>query len=198
MNISQAGIDLITSFEGCRLTAYKPVPTETYYTIGYGHYGPDVYEGMTITQEEAEQMLVADLARYEAYVNNTDLVPFADQLNQNQFDALVSFCYNCGPGNLRELCEGQTIETIPSVLPLYNKGGGNVLKGLVRRREAEVNLYLSEVLPVLDKGVAETVINTWLKPSWQEAFEARDTAQCDYIHWLAQELRKAAGIEEAI
>ncbi|WP_143767420.1 lysozyme, partial [Paenibacillus odorifer] len=56
--ISQVGISLIKSFEGCRLTAYKPVPTETYWTIGWGHYGPDVKAGMTITQAQADSMLL--------------------------------------------------------------------------------------------------------------------------------------------
>lgn len=50
MNISKVGKDLIKSFEGCVLHAYKPVASEQYYTIGWGHYGPDVYAGMTITQ----------------------------------------------------------------------------------------------------------------------------------------------------
>lgn len=89
--ISQAGIDLIKSFEGCRLVAYKPVATETFFTIGWGHYGPDVKAGMTITQERADSMFVADLSKYEAYVNDPKYVPVTAQLNQNQYDALVSF-----------------------------------------------------------------------------------------------------------
>jgi hypothetical protein len=151
---------------------------------------------MVITQEQAEQMLANDLGIYEAHVNNPALVPFTEQLNQNQFDALVSFCYNCGSGNLRGLCEGISIDEVPNVLPLYNKAGAKTLTGLVRRRQAEVDLYVKEVEPVLDKGVYQTIYNTWLKPSWDEAFAAKDTAQCDYIHWLAMELRKAAGVEE--
>lgn len=66
---SKNGIELIKSFEGCRLTAYKAVSTEQYYTIGYGHYGSDVYAGMTITQSQAEDMLSNDLKKYEGYVN---------------------------------------------------------------------------------------------------------------------------------
>lgn len=139
--ISQAGITLIKSFEGCRLTAYKPVPTEQYYTIGWGHYGPDVRQGMTITQAEADAMLARDLVKYETYVNDRDNVTFIDKLNQNQFDALVSFCYNTGAGNLRKLCRGRTAEQIAEKLPEYNKSGGKVLTGLVRRRAAELDLY---------------------------------------------------------
>jgi len=142
--ISQAGITLIKSFEGCRLTAYKPVAAETYWTIGWGHYGPDVKQGMTITQAEADAMLVKDLAKYEAYVNNPAYVPITAQLTQNQFDALVSFCYNCGAGNLKTLCTGRTAAEIAASIPKYNKGSGQVLAGLVRRRAAEVALFNKE------------------------------------------------------
>ncbi|MDH6430296.1 MULTISPECIES: lysozyme [unclassified Paenibacillus] len=139
--ISQVGISLIKSFEGCRLTAYKPVPTEVYYTIGWGHYGPDVKAGMTITQAQADSMLVSDLAKYESYVNDPVYVPVTAWLNQNQFDALTSFCYNCGNGSLKQLCKGRTIAEIAQNITKYNKGGGNVLAGLVRRRKAELDLY---------------------------------------------------------
>lgn len=142
--ISQAGLKLIKNFEGCRLIAYKPVPTEVYWTIGWGHHGPDVKQGMTITQAQADAMLVKDLAKYEAYVNDRAYVPITDKLNQNQFDALVSFCYNCGPGNLKKLCTGRTIEQIAQNFTAYNKAGGKVLTGLIRRREAELTLFNKE------------------------------------------------------
>ena len=102
MKISQEGIDLIKSFEGLRLKAYKALPTEKYFTIGYGHYGEDVKEGMTITQKQAEDLLKKDLERYERYVDK-----YAGNLalNQHERDALVSFCYNCGAGNLKKLCK---------------------------------------------------------------------------------------------
>ncbi|MNJ25417.1 Lysozyme RrrD [compost metagenome] len=154
--ISQAGIRLIQNFEGCRLTAYKPVATEQYWTIGWGHYGPDVKQGMTITQAKADAMLVADLVRYETAVNNLNL-----QLNQNQFDALVSFCYNCGAGNLRKLCLGRTIAQIAQNITKYDKAGGKVLTGLVRRRKAELDLF--------NKGVEETVADDKkTAPVWKE------------------------------
>jgi len=139
--ISHVGISLIKSFEGCRLTAYKPVPTEVYYTIGWGHYGPDIKAGMTITQAQADGMLVSDLAKYESYVNDPVYVPVTAWLNQNQFDALTSFCYNCGNGSLKKLCVGRTITEIAQNITKYNKGGGNVLAGLVRRRKAELDLF---------------------------------------------------------
>ena len=138
MKTSQRGIDLIKQFEGCRLTAYKPVPTEKYWTIGYGHYGADVRIGMKISQMEAEAMLKVDLIRFETAVTSTGLT-----LNQNQFDALVSFAYNCGAGNLKKLCEGRTLSQIADKMLAYNKGGGKVLAGLTRRRNAERALFLT-------------------------------------------------------
>lgn len=101
--ISQAGLQLIKNFEGCRLTAYRPVSTETYWTIGWGHYGANVKQGQTITQAQAVKILLDDMARYESFVNNPAYVPLTAELNQNQFDALVSFTYNCGQGNLQKL-----------------------------------------------------------------------------------------------
>lgn len=144
--ISQAGLQLIKNFEGCQLTAYKPVPWEKFWTIGYGHYGPDVKQGQTITQAQADKMLIDDMVRYESYVNNPAYVPLTAQLNQNQFDALVSFCYNCGQGSLQKLCQkGRNLAQIAAKLPEYNKAGGKVLNGLVRRRKAEQELFNKKV-----------------------------------------------------
>jgi GH24 family phage-related lysozyme (muramidase) len=137
MRTSLTGIDLIKKFEGCRLTAYKAVPTEQYYTIGYGHYGADVAPSMTITQATADALLVKDLERFEYQVNDTGL-----SLNQNQFDALVSFTYNCGGRNLLQLVKNRTLDQIADALLLYNKAGGKVLEGLNRRRIEERELFL--------------------------------------------------------
>ncbi|SLK21725.1 MULTISPECIES: lysozyme [unclassified Paenibacillus] len=139
--ISNVGIALIKSFEGCKLTAYKPVPTEKYWTIGWGHYGEDVKQGQKISQAQADAMLITDLAKYEAYVNNPSYVPLTDKLTQNQFDALTSFCYNTGPGNLKQLCNGRTLAQIAASITKYNKAGGSVLNGLVKRRQAELDLF---------------------------------------------------------
>ena len=140
MQTSQNGIDLIKSFEGCRLIAYKPVAAEQYYTIGYGHYGPDVKKGQTITQAQAEALLKTDLTRYEGYVKQ--YAKFS--MNQNQFDALVSFCYNCGAGGLQTLVKNRPPATVAEKMLLYNKGaGGVVLSGLTKRRQAERELFLT-------------------------------------------------------
>ncbi|PAF31847.1 lysozyme [Paenibacillus sp. 7516] len=173
--ISNAGIKLIKTFEGCRLKAYKPVSTEKYWTIGWGHYGPDVTEGMTITQEQADAMLVKDLDKYEAYVNNPSYVPVTDKLNQNQFDALTSFCYNTGPGNLQTLCKGRTIDQIADSIPKYNKAGGKVLNGLVRRREAELDLFNAKETKEGNTVSNErdiNVVSPWAKDVWDQMTNA--------------------------
>ena len=138
MKTSQKGIDLIKRFEVCRLQAYKAVPTEKCYTIGYGHYGSDVSPGMTITQAQAEALLQQDLMRYETAVSDTGL-----KLNQNQFDALVSFAYNCGCGNLKKLVTGRDTQKIADAMLQYNKSSGTVLVGLTKRRQTERELFLT-------------------------------------------------------
>ena len=155
MRISNNGIELIKKYEGCRLTAYKPVASEKYWTIGWGHYGADVTQGMTITQARADELLKSDLTVYEAHVNR--ICNYLD-LNQNQFDALVSFTYNCGSGNLLKLTKSQsrTCEEIAEHIEAYNKGANNqVLAGLVRRRKEEKELFLKEVETVEEPTIQE-------------------------------------------
>ena len=139
--IGTAGLALIKQFEGCRLTAYKPVPTETYWTIGWGHYGPDVRKGQTITQAQADAMLAADCQRFADAVDNPAYCPLTAQLNANQRDALISFTFNCGAGCLKTLCKGRTLPQICTAMALYNKSGGKPLAGLTRRRKAEQELF---------------------------------------------------------
>lgn len=139
MKTSQEGIDLIKKYEGIRLEAYKALPTEKYYTIGYGHYGPDVTKDMKITKKKAEDLLKQDLAKFEAGVTATGLT-----LGQNQFDALVSFAYNCGVGNLNKLVLHRTLKEIADAMPLYSRAGGRVLAGLQRRRNEERALFLKD------------------------------------------------------
>lgn len=138
MRISQSGIDLIKKFEGVRLVAYK-CPAGVW-TIGYGHTA-GVKEGMVISLEQAENMLRSDLNKYEDYVEDNVTFP----MSQNQFDALVSFTFNCGVGNLRTLIKNRTPEQIAEAILLYDKGGGKVLEGLVKRRKDEQALFLGEM-----------------------------------------------------
>lgn len=139
--IGEAGLALIQQFEGCRLKAYKPVSTEKYWTIGWGHYGPDVKEGQVITQAEADALLAADCQRFADAVDNSANVPLTARLNANQRDALISFTFNCGAGALRKLCKGRTLPQVRDAMALYNKSGGRVLKGLERRRAVEQALF---------------------------------------------------------
>tara|TARA_R100000234_G_C4943136_1_gene153823 strand:+ start:364 stop:792 length:429 start_codon:yes stop_codon:yes gene_type:complete len=139
MNIGQKGIDLIKHFEGCELNAYK-CPAGVW-TIGYGHI-KGVSEGMSITQEQAEQMLLDELKEYENYINELVVV----DLSQNQFDALVSWVYNLGPANLQsstllKVLNSGDYSGVPAQIERWNKAGGKVLEGLIRRREAESALF---------------------------------------------------------
>ena len=137
MKISKAGINLIKKYEGLRLKAYKPVPTEKFYTIGYGHCGADVSRETIITETQAEELLRADLDKFERAV-----VSLNRKWTQNQFDALVSFAFNCGAANLKRLVANRDTLQIADAFLLYNKAGGKVLSGLVRRRKAERDLFL--------------------------------------------------------
>lgn len=138
MKTSQRGIDLIKEFEGLRLTAYR-CPAGVY-TIGYGHTR-GVKRGMKITEEEASAFLTADLLNSEKAVERYESVY---HWSQNEFDALVSFTFNCGAANLRALLRNgrRNRSQIATTLPLYRKAGGKVLKGLERRRAAEKALFL--------------------------------------------------------
>ena len=143
--IGEAGLALIKRFEGCRLTAYKSVPTEKYWTIGWGHYGPDVLEGDRITQAEADAMLAADCQRFANAVDDPGYVPLTDKLNANQRDALISFAFNCGVGNLKTLCKGRSLPQICTAMEKYTMAGGKVLVGLTRRRAAEQALFTTPI-----------------------------------------------------
>ena len=138
--ISQRGIDFIKQYEG-----FIPVATrltgEQHLTLGFGHYGVDVKEGQTITQEQANELLKADLKGY------TDLVlkhcSYLD-LNQAQVDSLTSFTYNCGFGNLKKLTANgtRTEKEIAEHITSYTKSKSEVNRnGLKKRREAEKLMF---------------------------------------------------------
>tara|TARA_R110001606_G_scaffold79389_1_gene183352 strand:- start:3593 stop:4036 length:444 start_codon:yes stop_codon:yes gene_type:complete len=139
MKISQEGIALIKKFEGCELDAYQD--SVGVWTIGYGHT-KEVKEGDKINKEEAENLLEEEMPEYEGYIENLVKV----SLSQCEFDSLCSWVYNLGPTNLQEstllrfLNEGKYDE-IPAQIKRWNKAGGKVLDGLVRRREAEALLF---------------------------------------------------------
>ncbi|WP_431614191.1 lysozyme [Enterobacter hormaechei] len=146
MQTSDKGIALIKQFEGCKLTAYQD--SVGVWTIGYGWTQPvdgkPIRAGMTIKQETAERLLKTGLVSYESDVSRLVKVG----LNQDQFDALVSFTYNLGARSLststllRKLNAGDYAGAADEFLR-WNKAGGKVLNGLTRRREAERALFLS-------------------------------------------------------
>lgn len=156
MKISDRGIALIKQFEGCKLTAYKPVPTEKYWTIGYGHYGPDVAPGAVITQYQADLLLLLDLEKFEKKVEK-----YNDKYHwtQNEFDALVSFAYNIGSIDQLTANGTRSKSTISVKIPEYCKAGGKKLPGLVKRRVAEQALFneslTKEEAPVKMVGVQQ-------------------------------------------
>ena len=139
MKISQEGIALIKKFEGCELEAYK-CPAGVW-TSGYGHT-KDVKEGDRINKDEANYLLEEEMIEYEGYINDMVNVP----LDQNQFYDLRSWVYNLGSINLMSstmftlLNEGKYDE-FPQQIKRWNKAGGKVLDGLVKRREAEALLF---------------------------------------------------------
>lgn len=143
METSAKGIGLIKQFEGCKLTAYKPVPTEKYWTIGYGHYGADVKQGQTITQTRAEVLLEQDLRPIEQLLNRMNV-----NFRQGQFDALVSWIYNLGAGNFNNstmkkyIMQRHKDEDITDQLVKWVNSCGKPLLGLKKRRVAEANLWL--------------------------------------------------------
>ena len=143
MKTNQSGLNLIKSFEGLRLQAYK-CPAGVW-TIGYGHTGR-VVPGQIIDPKTAEQLLILDVERFEVGVEQLVDVP----LNSNQFSALVSFAFNVGTGALakstllRYLNKAKYYEAALQ-FSRWTRGGGVILPGLVRRREAEKNLFLKPV-----------------------------------------------------
>ena len=137
MHINNKGLQLIKNFEGLRLKSYK-CPAGIL-TIGYGHTGSVVKTVMIITAEKAEELLKKDLIKFEKAVEQNVKI----KLNENQFSALVSFTYNCGVGNLRTLIKNRDVKQIGDALLKYNKAGGKILLGLVKRRQAEHNLFFS-------------------------------------------------------
>jgi len=151
MKTNRAGIDLIRKWEGCRLTAYQD--SVGVWTIGYGlttaaGLGP-VQKGMTITQQQADDYLVRALVKYEAAVVRA----LTRAPNENQFAAMVSLCYNIGPGAFAKSSIAKKFNAgdaagAADAFRLWNKAGGKVLQGLVNRREDERRLFLTPAKPV--------------------------------------------------
>tara|TARA_R100000234_G_scaffold58967_1_gene35612 strand:- start:1375 stop:1863 length:489 start_codon:yes stop_codon:yes gene_type:complete len=142
MEISQEGIALIKKFEGCKLESYQCAAGV--WTIGYGSTS-GIKEGMEISQQRAEALLLEDVAVFEEAVNKAVKVP----LEQHEFDALVSWTFNLGPSNLNsstmlKVLNDNKKSEVPAQMRRWNKAGGETLQGLIRRREAESLLFQNE------------------------------------------------------
>jgi len=145
MKLNKEGSDLIKSFEGCKLKAYQCSAKK--WTIGYGNTffedGTPVVAGNAISQQKAEDMFELIASEFASKV--AKLV--TSNVTENQFDALVSFAYNCGAVNLqkstllKKVNANHNDQSIRAEFLKWNKAGGKVLAGLSRRREAESNLY---------------------------------------------------------
>lgn len=139
----QCGIDLIKKFEGCKLDAYQDIVGV--WTIGYGSTGKDVVAGLKWNAAQAEARLKDDCQKFLAAIERTVQVP----LTSNQRGALLSFTYNLGPGCLKMLIDNSSLniqknyEATAERMLRYNKAGGKEIRGLVRRRQAERDLFLT-------------------------------------------------------
>lgn len=143
--LSENGIKLLKNLEGLRLQAYQCSAGR--WTIGYGHTG-GVKAGDVITQAQAEVLLTADLVRFESAVNKLVKAP----LNQNQFDALVIFCFNVGFGNdgfggstMLKLLNGRDYKGAAGQFTKWCYAAGAICEGLYNRRVKERDLFLKPV-----------------------------------------------------
>jgi lysozyme len=140
LTYSAKGLALTEQFEGCRLTAYQD--QSGIWTIGYGHTGPDIVAGLTISQEQAQALLAQDLRSAEACVNNSVTV----SLTQDEFDALVDFAYNVGNGAFKgsrmlHVLNSGDYAGAAAQFQRWDHVGDDVSAGLLRRRQAEVGLF---------------------------------------------------------
>lgn len=208
--INQSGLEIIKEFEGLRLEAYL-CPAQVW-TIGYGTTR-GVKPGMNITQEKAEALLRDDVGSFERIIQKT---LGSIDLDDNQFSALVSLCYNCGAapikqGNtIRRTLESGDYQGAADGFLLWRKAGGRVLEGLVRRRQRERNLFLNQLIQNSSPAsalvpesnatgstriIVKVTHNTFLKASVKQQAELADHEK-RYVEagsLMAGELRGKAG-----
>ncbi len=137
---SGKGLALTEQFEGCCLAAYQD--QVGVWTIGYGHTGADVTPGLKITQTQAEELLAKDVLAAARFVNTMVKL----ELTQFEFDALVDFVFNLGPGNfarstLLTALNAGDFARAAAQFECWDRAGGNVVAGLLRRRQAELGLF---------------------------------------------------------
>lgn len=176
-HIDTEGLKLLVAFEKCELTAYDDGGGVL--TIGYGHTGDDVVPGMSVSQTQAEELLSQDLEKFESYVEDAVVV----QLKDNQFSALVCFCFNVGPGTdgfggstlLKLLNEGN-YQAAADQFPVWNKVNGEPWLGLTRRRLAERSLFLGNPweLFLTYEGTGEEVVTPETIPAASRTLKLTD------------------------
>jgi len=155
---SQNGLALTEQFEGCNLTAYQDMVGV--WTIGYGHTGKDVQAGLAITLSQAQALLLSDVSASATFVNQAVTVA----LDQSEFDALVDFVFNLGRGAfagstlLKDLNAGN-FTTAAAQFDLWDRAGGNVVAGLLRRRQDETALFTETAQPVQQQSAGNDVTN---------------------------------------
>lgn len=180
LKTSAAGLEFIAKWEGCILKAYRDIAGLR--TIGIGHLilpGENFPDGVSITKEKALELLSRDLSKCEIAIKKCISVP----LNQNQFDALVSFGFNCGTGvystssACKSLNEGK-YEKVPEFLLLWSKANVNgvmqTVKGLYNRRKSEGELFLKPVLDAPPQALSDSdkaQIENWLSTSLQNSID---------------------------
>lgn len=155
MHLSTKGADAIKRWEGLRLKAYRPLPTDGW-TIGYGHTAT-AHEGMEIDEARADTLFLSDVAHMERCVTQSVRV----NLNQEQFDALVSFVFNVGCSAfrsstlLKELNAGR-YERVPDQLRRWVFSGGKEVGGLIARRDAEAARWNTRTAPLAANTIPDT------------------------------------------
>lgn len=151
MKTSESMKTAIKTYEALKLQRYKPVATEKYYTIGYGHYGADVTM-QNITIEQANKFFEDDITKFEKQVTEVlTKYGYTEILeNQDMFSALVSFTFNLGKGNLEKLTDygKRRIQEIHDKIPAYCHAGGVKLKGLENRRKYEQTVFACGMLGI--------------------------------------------------
>ncbi|MDE6314031.1 MAG: lysozyme [Lachnospiraceae bacterium] len=203
MKIAVKGLDLIKKSEGLELKSYKDAAGVL--TIGYGHTGKDITEGMVITEEQAENLLKDDLRSAEQAVSNCVTV----SINQNQFDALVSFTYNVGSGALRKSTllkklnagdyKGAAAEFLKWNKATVN-GKKQELKGLTKRREQEKALFETEQAGAekTEERKTETEVDTETDTEMQKGSGQNGTSYMVKVTCKALRIRKEPSISSNV
>lgn len=142
MKTSPAGVTMIKRFESCRLHAYTDVANN--WTIGWGHVSVDIHQGVVWTQAKCDEQLVRDLIKFENALNGMLTV----ELNQNQYDSLIDFVYNAGPGNLEKSTllkkvNESDFEGASKQFGRWAHSNGKLIPALVKRRAYEKDLFMS-------------------------------------------------------